>query len=265
VHPANRFDVEGLPATDEAQQFWVPQMVRENVARHQEQFGRPVRTIRNHAIRWVGYMDLAYLHAELGIRGEANYFAMGPVLSGYLTGSGRLARFVDIDGTVIDHLQIASHWTEEILVSDAHGFSERWLYSRAQEFTNGIIRRSVERYHTPTVINSHPVSFATYSRPLIESNWRTARELGVPIVSAESWVDFTDARRGLAITATANGYTVTAEQAVSRVVLLFPAALAATGTTETIWGRDYTAVTLDNLGAGETRFVDAAAPVATGA
>ena len=253
VHPATTIDIEGLRPTDEAQQFWVPNMVRENVARHQEQFGRPVRTIRNHAIRWVGYMDLAYLHAELGIRGEANYFAMGPVLSGYLTGSGRLGRFVDTDGTIIDHLQIASHWTEEILVSDAHGFSERWLYSRAQEFTNGIIRNSLARYHTPTVINSHPVSFATYSRPLIESNWRTARELGVPIVNAESWVDFTDARRELVVKPVNGGYTVTASLAMPRVVVLFPADAGVDGATETIWGRTYTAVTVDNLAAGETR------------
>jgi hypothetical protein len=257
VHPSSIIDVESRPATDEAQRFWVPEMVRENVARHTEQFGRPVKTIRNHAIRWVGYMDLAYLHAELGIRGEANYFALGPILSGYLTGSGRLARFVDTDGTVIDHLQIASHWTEEILVSDAHGFSERWLYSRAREFTNGIINRSITRYHTPTVINSHPVSFATYSRPLIESNWQTAREGGVPIVNAETWVDFTDARRALSISTAAEGYVVRAELPLPRVVVLLPEGVAATGATETIWGRSYTAVTLDDLEAGEERQLSA--------
>lgn len=257
VHPSSTIDVENRPATDEAQRFWVPEMVRENVARHQEQFGRPVKTIRNHAIRWVGYMDLAYLHADLGIRGEANYFAMGPILSGYLTGSGRLARFVDTDGTIIDHLQIASHWTEEILVSDAHGFSERWLYSRAREFTNGIINRSIARYHTPTVINSHPVSFATYSQPLIESNWQTAREGGVPIVNAESWVDFTDARRGLSIAAAPEGYVVRADRPMPRVVVLMPEGVAATGATETIWGRDYTAVPLDDLAPGEERHLSA--------
>lgn len=257
VHPASMLDVDGGAPTDEAQRFWVPEMVRENVARHQQQFGRPVKTIRNHAIRWVGYMDLAYLHAELGIRGEANYFAMGPILSGYLTGSGRLARFVDTDGTIIDHLQIASHWTEEILVSDAHGFSERWLYSRAQEFTNGIINRAISHYHTPTVINSHPVSFATYSRPLIESNWKTAREGGVPIVSAESWVDFTDARRELAITSTPAGYDIRADRPLARAVVLFPAGITASGSTETIWGREYTAVTLDTLTAGEIRSLTA--------
>ena len=255
VHPANMFDVEGRPGTDEAQQFWVPQMVRENVARHVEQFGRPVRTIRNHAIRWVGYMDLVYLHAELGIRAEANYFAMGAVLSGYLTGSGRLARSVDADGTVIDHLQIATHWSEEILVSDAHGFSERWLYSRAREFTNGIITNAATRYFTPTVFNSHPVSFATYSRPLIESNWQTARELGVPIITAEEWVDFTDARRGLELSATPDGFEVTVIQDLARAVVLVPATLTGDGGSETIWGRNYTPVTLDNLVAGERRQV----------
>lgn len=255
VHPANIFDVEGRPGTDEAQQFWVPEMVRENVARHEKQFGRPVKTIRNHAIRWVGYMDLVHLHAELGIRGEANYFAMGPIVSGYLTGSGRLARAVEADGTVIDHLQIATHWSEEILVSDAHGFSERWLYSRAREFTNGIITQAATRYFTPTVFNSHPVSFATYSRPLIESNWQTAREHGVPIITAERWVDFTDARRGLALTPTPNGFTVTVEQDLPRAIVFVPESLAAGDSTETIWGRTYTTITLDNLVAGEQRSV----------
>jgi hypothetical protein len=262
VHPATRIDVEGLPPTDESQRLWVPAMVRENVERHRAQYGRPVNTIRNHAIRWVGYMDLARLHVELGIRAEANYFAMGVILSGYLTGSGRVAPFVDQTGEVIDHLQIPSHWTEEILVSDAHGFSERWLPSRARDFTNGIINRAITRYHTPTVINSHPVSFATYSRPLIESNWQTAHEGGVPIISADAWVQFTDARRDVSISLTPDGFTVTAGRAVDRVVVLCDegtdvSANGSSTSSQTIWGRRYTAVTLHDLIAGEARAVGA--------
>ena len=260
VHPATSIDVEGGPPTLEAHRHWVPQMVRDNVARHREQYGRPVITIRNHAIRWVGYMDLAYLHAELGIRGEANYFALSTVLSGYLTGSGRLARFVDVDGTVIDHLQIASHWTEEILVSDTHGFSQRWLYSRAQDFTNGIIRNAATRYYTPTVVNSHPVSFATYSRPLIESNWRTARECGTPIITAETWVAFTDARREAELALVVGGYEVHAPLALPRLTVLFPEgsvcdAAGATVSRQEIWGHGYDAVELTNLTAGERRTI----------
>ena len=263
VHPSSRIDVERLPPTDESQRLWVPDMVRENVARHKEQYGRPVNTIRNHAIRWVGYMDLARLHVELGIRGEANYFAMGVILSGYLTGSGRLAPFVDQTGEVIDHLQIASHWTEEILVSDAHGFSERWLPSRAQDFTNGIIRRSASKYYTPTVINSHPVSFATYSRPLIESNWKTAREVGIPILSADEWVVFTDARRGVSIRQTPNGFEISAKVSTPELVILLPGGTSASGSgcttsSQVLHSREYTALTVSNLAAGETRSITTA-------
>lgn len=265
VHPATRIDVERRPPTDESQRLWVPAMVRENVERHREEYGRPVNTIRNHAIRWIGYMDLARLHMELGIRAEANYFAMGVILSGYLTGSGRLAPFVDHTGEVIHHLQIASHWTEETLVSDAHGFSERWLPSRATDFTNGIINRSISRYHTPTVINSHPVSFATYSRPLIESNWQTAREAGVPIISADAWVAFTDERRSITISQTPAGFEITAAQPVSCAVVLCDddtrvSGAGITTSTETIWSRRYTAVTIHNLAAGETRTVNTTVP-----
>jgi hypothetical protein len=157
---------------------------------------------------------------------------------------------------VIDHLQVPAHWTEEILVSDAHGFSERWLNSRARDFTNGIIRNAITRYHTPTVINSHPVSFATYSRPLIESNWQTAREGGIPIVSADAWVAFTDARRAVTIASTPAGIELTAGQAVDAVTVLFPDGQrvdAPGATTETIWGRTYIAVPVRGLAAGETR------------
>lgn len=260
VHPASLLDVEGKLQTGESQRLWVPDMVRENVARHTKEFGRPVNTIRNHAIRWVGYVELAKLHAELGIRGEANYFTMGVVPAGFLTGSGRLVPHVDVTGEVINHLQIPSHWTEEILVSDSHGFSERWLYSRAQSVTNDLISRASSCYHTPITINSHPVSFATYSRPLIESNWKTAREAGIPIISADAWVAFTDARRNVSIKETPAGFDISADSPVEQIVVLCPEETEASGsgvttTTEVIWGKSYTAVTVIGLAAGEKRGV----------
>lgn len=264
VHPANRADVNGLPPFEESQRLWVPEMVRENVARHREQYGRPVNTIRNHAIRWVGYVELARLFAELGIRGEANYFTMGPIPAGFMTGSGRLGRFVDTTGEMIDVYQIASHWTEEILVSDAHGFSERWLYSKGRAVTNGIITAAATRFHTPIVVNSHPVSFATYSRPLIESNWQTARGLGIPIVSADEWTAFTDIRNGVTISHDGSGWALRAGMAVPQASLLLPEGTSAPAgarlTSQTIWGRTYSVATWTDLPAGST----AAIPMAAG-
>jgi hypothetical protein len=262
VHPAMDADTRTARPRDEHQRLWVPQMVRDNVARHKEQYGRPVNTIRNHAIRWVGYMELARLHAELGIRGEANYFSVGVINVGWMTGSGRLARFVDLDGEIIDHYQISSHWTEEALVSGGHSSSERWQYHRAQEVTNDVLVRGIERYHTPVTLNSHPVSFATYSQPLIEDNWKTAREHGAPIVAADHWMAWTDQRDGVRLTPVPGGWEVTSDVAVDRLTLLFPegarpAADGGTVSAQTIWGRTYAAVELTNLGAGETRVIAA--------
>jgi hypothetical protein len=262
VHPAMDADTRTARPVDEHQRRWVPQMVRDNVARHREQYGRPVRTIRNHAIRWVGYLDLARLHAELGIRGEANYFSVGVINAGWMTGSGRLARFVDLDGDLIDHYQIASHWTEEALVSSGHSSSERWQYNRAQQVTNDILVRGIERYHTPVTVNSHPVSFATYSQPLVEDNWKTAREHGAPIVAADHWMAWTDQRNGVRLDGTDSGWTVTAREAIGRLTLLFPEGSMPEGvgrqTTQTVWGRTYLALELTNLGANETRAISVA-------
>lgn len=258
VHPSMMADTRSANPVDEPQALWVPQMVRDNVARHREQYGRPVNTIRNHAIRWVGYMDLARLHVELGIRAEANYVTVGLTNVGWMTGSGRLARFVDETGEIIDHYQISTHWTEEALVSGGHSSSERWQYNRAQETTNAIITRGIQRYHTPVTLNSHPVSFATYSQPLIEDNWKTARELGAPIVSADAWTAWTDQRNGVRLERSGAGYAVVADRAVDRLTVLLPegAGVSGEGVTasqQTIWGRTYTAAELTNLIAGERR------------
>lgn len=255
VHPSMPGDTRSARPVDEHQRRWVPQMVRDNVARHKEQYGRPVNTIRNHAIRWVGYVDVARLYAELGIRGEANYFSVGIINAGWMTGSGRLARFVDLDGELIDHYQIASHWTEEALVSGGHSSSERWQFNRAQDVTNAVLVRGIERYHTPVTLNSHPVSFATYSQPLIEDNWRTAREHGAPIVAADHWMAWTDQRNGVRIEPSGDGWVVVPAASVPKLTVLLPDGVAGEGSTQEIWERSYTAVELTNLVAGERRVI----------
>ncbi|MGB3327567.1 MAG: hypothetical protein WBA46_01355, partial [Thermomicrobiales bacterium] len=194
-------------------------------------------------------------HADLGIRGEANYFSVGIINVGWMTGSGRLARYVDLDGGIIDHYQIASHWTEEALVSGGHSSSERWQYNRAQEVTNDVLVRGIERYHTPVTLNSHPVSFATYSQPLIEDNWRTAREHGAPIVAADHWMAWTDQRNGVRIEAEGDGWAVVPGASMPKLTVLLPAGLPGEGSVQEIWGRSYTAVELADLVAGERRII----------
>jgi hypothetical protein len=260
VHPSEPWDNQRGGHAVDPQAFWVPAMIEREVERHRQEYGRPVVTIRNHAIRWTGYVNQARLHARLGIRGDANAFTVGEVNIGYVCGSGRYAPYVDLDGEIIDSYQIPSHWTEEALVNPWHTSSQNYNMQKARALTGDVIRKAQHTYFTPTILNSHPVSFATYSQPLIEDNWKTARELGMSIESADSFMHWTDARRGLSLPRTEGGYEVRGSLPVTRATILFPAGTAnAPGSSQSIWGRAYDAVEVTNLVAGEARHIGTAA------
>ncbi len=264
VHPAADSEAKHGPPPEEPQALWVPEMVRKNVERHRAQYGREVKTIRNHAIRWAHYLEVPRIQAELGIRAEANYFCVPPFPVGFLCGSGRPAPFVEENGDIIDHYQIPSAWTEEVLLHPTHSASMNWMLGKAQNETNAIIQRAAQRYYTPVTINSHPVSFATYSQPLIEDNWRQARELNVPIIGADDWMDWADARRALALEREGEHWTITADRPVPALTILFPVASSGgeSAGIERIWGRDYDAIHMTNLAAGERRLISSASSAA---
>ncbi len=258
VHPALELDYRPTTAPKELQQTFVPVMLRENVERHQREHGRPVRTIRNHCVRWVGYVDEAKVLAELGVGMECNYFGSClPFCLGYLCGSGRPLRFVDTDGSVIGCFHQPTSWSEECILTDMV-FSLRLSVEQALAETGEIIRRAAREFYTPTTINSHPYSFATYSGPLIEGNWDAARAEGTPIISADRWLQWTEARDGLRVALEDGRCTLHTPHAVPSATVLFPAGSApraeqAEVSSQMLWGRTYEALTLRNLVPGEQR------------
>jgi hypothetical protein len=263
VHPAMEGDY-GAPPIDAAQPTFAAEMVRRNVERHRREFGRPVRTMRNHAIRWLGYVEMARVYAALGARMECNYVSVNPLYVGHLCGSGRAARLVDTDGTIIDCFQQPTHWTEEALVHPSHGGGAHWQFERGIAETNRLIEGAARTFYTPICLNSHPVSFATYSSPLIEANWDAARAEGMRIVSADRWLAWTEAREQLRLTPRGDGWDLAAPAAAPAVTLLFPpgsapAADGAERTEQVLWGRSYQALTLRDLTAGERRSIRPAA------
>ena len=155
-------------------------------------------------MRWLGYVDTACVLAGLSVRMDMNYIAVLPYL-GHLCGLGRPLRFVDEDGEVIDCFQQPTHWTEECLIDPEFVFSFKWTVERALAETGKIIRQAAQRDHTPVALNSHPVSFATYSSPLIEGNWDAALAEGMPILSADAWLAWTAARDKIRIQIDAEG------------------------------------------------------------
>jgi hypothetical protein len=256
VHPAIAADYGAAPMTDAPQATFVPQMVTENVERHQRDFGRPVKTTRNHAVRWYGYADQARLLAGLGVRLEVNYVSVAPLTVGYLCGSCRPLRFVDLDGAVIDCFQQPTAWTEEVLIHPEHPAGAHWKVERAIAETGSIIREAARRFHSPIAINSHPVSFATYSSPLIEADWDAALAEGMPILSADRWLNWTEARLAVSVEEVDAGWRVRSTARTPAVTVLFPEGTSpladgANSSHQTIWGRNYDALTLRDLDSGE--------------
>lgn len=255
VHPALKSDYRRTEPKPPTPRQFMPGMLRENIERHQVEYSRPVRTIRQHRVRWYGYVDCARFEAEMGVGMDCNYMSVKPYYIGFMGGSGRALPFVDADGSMVNCYQLSALWSEECIIHESMGFSLKLPVDRAISIARGFVRDAAQLYYTPVCFNSHPVSYATYSAPLVDAAWDQAVELDVPILSADAWLDWTLARDGIRIEATEAGYLLHAEYATPSVVLLLPPGMAldapgATRQTVTRWGAPYTALTLTNLAAG---------------
>ena len=258
VHPALESDFKKLQI-EEPQRLSVPAMLKENVARHRREFDRVPRTIRQHAIRWLGYVEAAHLLAGLGLKMDFNYFNVYPFCLGYMAGSGRPLPFVDADGSIIPYFQQPSLWTEETLIHPSFVFSLKWTVERALQETRQIIQRGAREFYTPFTLNSHPVSFTTYSSPLVEGVWEGAQAEGMAIISADEWLAWTEARAGARLEQAPGGWILSTPQALPQVTLLLPAPLRpqveGQVSQQQLWGQMYVALTLSGLAAGEKRSI----------
>ena len=258
VHPALDADVRAGLATDEPQQKLVAGMLQANIARHIRDYGHRPRTIRQHAVRWLGYVEAARVLVDFGIEMELNYISVHPFSLGYMAGSGRPLRFVDTDGAIINCYQQPTLWTEEVLIHPHFVFSFKWTVERALAETDKIIERAAREFYTPIIFNSHPVSFATYSSPLIEGCWDKALAEGMKILSADEWLAWTKARDRVRIEPQAEGWVIYTPSPIASLTLLLPEqftpqAEKAEVNRQVLWGRTYTTLTLTDLAAGERR------------
>lgn len=165
-------------------------------------------------------------------------------------------RFVDADGSVLDIFQQPTSWTEECLIHPEFVFSFKWTMGLAIAVTNEYIDAAATRYYSPVTINSHPVSFASYSGPLIQAHWQAAQRNQMPIMSANEWLDWTIAREHVHVAWAGNDLRVTAESAIDEVTILLPKNAHTTENTHPVtrWGRSYRALTL-HLAQGESRVI----------
>jgi hypothetical protein len=193
---------------DEAEdsELTLERIVRADVATFRDRFGSTPVANRNHCLIWKGWADLARVYAELGVRMDLNAQGTGEVWTGFLFGSARPSRFVDLDGSVIDVFQQPTQvFDDTSMIERLGGDHEREAAAVADH-----LRHCRDVTFQPLSMQSHPVSFASYSGPFFTTVWRHARDLGVPIWSAEEWARDTDARDRSTMITGADGWTVRA-------------------------------------------------------
>ncbi|MCJ7736138.1 MAG: hypothetical protein MUQ10_02340, partial [Anaerolineae bacterium] len=177
----------------------VHDMISTSVLGHEKRFGVKARTVRQHAVRWRGYVDAARDLADLGVEMDFNYVSVAPFSATYMTGSGRPMRMIDECGEILDIFQQSTLYSEDLMLEPNFVFSLKWSTERALRHVGEMLSENLARYYTPIGLNSHPVSFVAYSRAFVEGVLDMALQRNVPIVTAEAWNDFTRARDGTSI------------------------------------------------------------------
>ena len=170
------------------------------------------QTVRTHRILWTGWMETARLQASYGMRMNFDYYHVGPSLqkkngewvNGHLTGSGRPMKFIDEQGRIIDLYQQLTQLTDEHLIPmDVPGWGgwPNLSAEQAVEVSKYLLDRSI-KYNDYCAITGqfHIDPFQLGGDPaekggiFLEGTLDYAQQMGVPILSAQEWLNFTDIR-----------------------------------------------------------------------
>jgi hypothetical protein len=182
------FSVHTNPRSHEIDPYW---HMDESVRRHKRQleaeYGRPARVYRSHCVYWQGYVESARALAEMGFRMDTSLISLLDHWGLYVNGSGRPMRFADESGEIIDLFEQPVAFYDDASVQKVLTEEPELEVARA----SFVLQEAAEKYHTPFGFLSHPVSFATYSSRFVRGVLSSARRLGVPILNADEWLEFT--------------------------------------------------------------------------
>ncbi|MCU0494819.1 MAG: hypothetical protein MUD01_24805 [Chloroflexaceae bacterium] len=166
-------------------------------------------TVRTHRILWQGWVDTARTQAHYGLRMNLDHYHVGPAVRkadgswtrGYLSGSGLPMPFVDEDGTVLSVYQQPTHLVDEHLMNVfGTGFDAGLDGASAAEVTRAQIDESMERYPAALGLQCHVDAFALGDEQAqnvgqwLDQTLAYAASHNLPIMSAERWLAFTEAR-----------------------------------------------------------------------
>ncbi len=170
------------------------------------------QTVRTHRVLWTGWMETARVQATYGMRMNFDFYHVGPSLqktngewpNGHLTGSGRPMKFIDEQGRIINlYQQLTQIADEHLIPMDVPGWGG-WpglSPQEAVEVSKYLLDRSVMDGDYAAICGQfHVDPFQLGGEPaekggiFLEGTLDYAQELGVPIWSAQDWLDFSDLR-----------------------------------------------------------------------
>ena len=155
----------------------------------------PSATERNHNVEWPGWPGPADLAVSFGMGMSTDFYHYGPWLkkttgewipAGHITGSGLPMKFVDQSGRIIEEYQQLTHLVDEHLAHQV-GLTQ----SQAAEVSRQFIDQSIGGYFSAITMQAH-TDYEMYD--WLDGTAAYAQSKGVPIWTAEHWLDFTRAR-----------------------------------------------------------------------
>ena len=247
-------------------------------------YGIKPRTARTHGIQWVGWVEQARFFAKNGVQMSLDHVSIGPPKQsmGYMCGSGLPMRFVDEQGQVLNIFHQPTLFEDDVVLKQrlprtgprlavppcapreplpGMGLGYDALStSEALDRAGRMFRESATRYHTPMSFNIHPPFFVNFSKEFTRGCLELARQLDMPILSAERWLDFLLAREAVKIKASnwsSNRLSFRVERSNPQLTWMFPAKLesgaifrqarvqdvAVNGEPRTLFGIDWILVT----------------------
>jgi len=146
----------------------------------------------------------------------------------YMTGSGLPMRFVEQGGRVLDIYQQATQFEDDV-IRDLHqsplGGGDFTTF--ATDLIVAALDAGVDRFHEAITLNVHPTNFAAFSAQMTRNVLARARARGVPILSADEWLEFWERRDavradGLSLRGGALSFSLTVPSPLRGLTVLVP-------------------------------------------
>ncbi|MCC6177660.1 MAG: hypothetical protein IT305_20350, partial [Chloroflexi bacterium] len=228
----------------------------------------PSRTYRNHQVEWQGWVAAANVAQQYGEGMSLDFYHWGPwlqkpggqwICSGYSQGTGQPMKFVDQNGVVLNVFQQPTTLVDEHMIQSAGAGYCNFSETRAIDESKQVIDRAISQDHAAVTMQAH----ADYGAlDWLDGTLAYAQSKGLPIWTAERWLDFTTARQSAIVDQLswdANTrvlrFCVSASGDQPSLTLLVPAAYGGQGVASIVVGGQTVApVGLNLKGFGYTAF-----------